>query len=70
MAIFPWDIWRVAVDGSARCNQYAVGGWDRTLCGRGIAATMDHAMWTSFTAVYHAMGRVGRGTVCRLTHGT
>ena len=28
-----------AVDGSARCDQYAVGVWDRTLCGRGIATT-------------------------------
>jgi impB/mucB/samB family C-terminal domain len=52
-----------AVDGSARCDQYAVGGWDRTLCVRGLATTMDHAMWTWFTAVYHAMGRVGRGAV-------
>jgi hypothetical protein len=43
-----------------------VGAWDDTLCGRRTAATLEHAVCQTLTALYDEVAGAGRGPMRRI----
>jgi hypothetical protein len=40
-----------------------MGLWDNTLCGCGIATSLDNALCETFTALYYPLGGIGSGAM-------
>ena len=40
-----------------------MGLWNNSLCGYGIATSLDYALCETFTALYNALGGIGSGAI-------
>jgi len=50
-----------------RLSTFGTSLWNDTLCGCGIATSLDYALYSTFTALYDTMGGISSGAIIPLS---